>query len=298
LVEVTIRTVQGRFLLKPSLGFSDIVVGALARAQTLYPLRIHALACLSNHLHLLASAKDAQQLSAFMRHFNTNLSKEAARLHDWSGPLLQRRYQAIPVSNEDSIQIARLRYILAQGCKEGLVSRPSDWPGAHCAQALSQGSTLSGIWVNRTAQYNARRNGKSLDSDEFVTRYQLELAPLPCWEGLSTETIQTYIAEMVQQIETETRARHRREGTRPLGLRAIRKQHPHSCPRQSTKSPAPLFHAASRKLRAQLHRAYAAFVESFRAAVERLRRGGNPFGFPKGSFPPPGLFAMPDPVPG
>ena len=42
LVEVTVRTVQGRFLLKPSPGFAEIVNGALARAQTLYHVKIQA----------------------------------------------------------------------------------------------------------------------------------------------------------------------------------------------------------------------------------------------------------------
>jgi REP element-mobilizing transposase RayT len=296
LVEVTVRTVQGRFLFKPSPGFREIVIGLLARAQSLYPLKIHAVACLSNHLHLLLSPKDIFELAAFMRHFNTNLSKEAARLHDWSGPLLQRRYQAIPVSDEEEVQIARLRYILEQGCKENLVARPSDWPGAHCSEALVQGQPLAGIWFDRTAEYNARRKGASVDPEELATRYQLELAPLPCWEQLPSVTVQRYVAEMVQHIETETRVRHRLEGTRPLGIRSVLKQHPHSRPKSSKKSPAPLCHALSREVRQQLRQAYAAFVESYREAVQRLRRGDFSARFPAGSFLPPGPFPRPGPV--
>jgi hypothetical protein len=43
----------------------------------------------------------------------------------------QRRYNmriAIVVSGEDGAQIERLKYLLANGCKEGLVARPQDWP--------------------------------------------------------------------------------------------------------------------------------------------------------------------------
>ncbi len=298
LVEVTVTTVQRRFLLKPTPGFREIVVGALGRAQELYPVQVHALACLSNHLHLLLSPQDVQQLAAFMGHLNTNLSKEAGRLHDWKGPLFDRRYEAIVVSNEKKAQIARLRYILEQGCKENLVAKPSDWPGAHCATALVEGKPLAGLWFDRTAEYNARRCGTKVGAQDFATPYTLKLAPLPCWSHLTARTVRRYVAEMVSQIEEETRERHHLEATRPLGLRAIRKAHPHQRPRQSKKSPAPRFHAASQRVRDQLRQGYAAFVECFREASEKLRRGEPPAGFPAGCFPPGGPFKPPEPVPG
>lgn len=73
---------------------------------------------------------DAHQLAAFCCYLNTNLSKEAGRLHGWRGPLLQRRYPAIVVSNEVEAQTGRLRYILSHGSKEGLVAELRQWPGA------------------------------------------------------------------------------------------------------------------------------------------------------------------------
>jgi putative transposase len=104
LVEITCRTVQARYLLKPVPGWSEIFIGALARAQRLYPVDVHAFVCLSNHFHLLVSAADACALAGFMRHLLSKLSIEAGRLHGWRGPLFERRYQAILVSDE-----ARLR---------------------------------------------------------------------------------------------------------------------------------------------------------------------------------------------
>ncbi len=299
LVEVTIRTVQRRFLLKPTPGFREIVIGILARAQGLYPVRIHALACLSNHMHLLLSPEDSLQLANFMRHFKTNLSKEAGRLHNWSGSLLKPRYRSISVSGEEAAQIGRLRYILRQGCKENLVAKPADWPGAHCAKALSEGKPLTGIWFNRTAEYNARRRqSKRLKPKDFADHHTLHLAPLPCWRDLSPEVVKTYVTEMVEQIERETQERHDQEGTRPLGRRAIVKANPHSRPKRSKKSPAPSFHAYSRKVRRRFYQGYAAFVASFREAAAKLRAGEYPCGFPEGSFPPAGPFATPEPVPG
>lgn len=46
-----------------------------------------------------------------------------------------RRFSSIPVSDEPEAQILRLRYLLSNSTKEGLVLSPSDWPGVHCADA-------------------------------------------------------------------------------------------------------------------------------------------------------------------
>ena len=64
LIEVTIRTVHGRLLLRPSGVANDLIVGLIGRAQRRHEIRIHALAVLSNHAHVLVSADSPQQLAA------------------------------------------------------------------------------------------------------------------------------------------------------------------------------------------------------------------------------------------
>ena len=150
LVEVTTRTIQGRFLLKPSPELRRIVIGILARAVDLYPVKIHAFTFLSNHYHLLISVEDALRLSQFMNYVNSNLAREAGRLNNWRDRFWARRYQAIPVSDEEKAQIDRLHYMLLQGCKEGLVRKPEEWPGANCVRALMSGAPLRGLWFNRS----------------------------------------------------------------------------------------------------------------------------------------------------
>ena len=85
LVEVTNRTIQGRFLLRPSAELNMLVVGILGRAQRLYDVEIHGYVVLSNHYHLLVTVKSALQLARFMAYFQGNLAKEAGRLHNWRG---------------------------------------------------------------------------------------------------------------------------------------------------------------------------------------------------------------------
>ncbi len=130
LFEVTTRTVQGRFLLKPSHEFNTIILGVMGPAQRLYPIQIPAFVVLSNHYHMLLSVDTAQHLVAFMGYFNGNLGKEIIRHVDgWSNPAWSRRYQAIWIPPNEYEQIGRLHYLLSNGAKDGLVASPRQWPG-------------------------------------------------------------------------------------------------------------------------------------------------------------------------
>ena len=55
---------------------------------------------------------------------------------------------------------------------------------------------------------------------------------------------------------------------------------------RAAESPAPLFHAASKKVRIELYRAYGEFLGAFRTAAEKLKAGMRDVVFPSGSFPP------------
>src|SRR5436853_4841521 len=160
LVEVTCRTIHSRFLLRPGRRLDEIIVGVLGRAQRLYDVRCCGYVFPSNHLHLLLDVEDARQLSSFMCYVGSNLAREISRLYGWTDKIWSRRYQAIVVSGEEGAQIARLKYLLAHGAKEGLVARPQEWPGVHVARALVQGEDLTGYWFDRTQEYAARNRGE------------------------------------------------------------------------------------------------------------------------------------------
>ncbi|MEO6195005.1 MAG: hypothetical protein ABIS20_18470 [Thermoanaerobaculia bacterium] len=84
-------------------------------------------------------------------------------------PGWSRRYQAIIVSGEEEAQTTRLKYVLANGCKEDLVARPQDWPGVHASRALVAGEALTGTWFDRTQEYAARRRGEDFDRLKYAT---------------------------------------------------------------------------------------------------------------------------------
>jgi len=289
LVEVTCRTQQRRFLLRPSRELNETVVGVLGRALDLYPVQLVAAVFLSNHYHLLLWVEDTWVLSRFMCHLDGNLSREVGRLHDWPQTLWGRRYDCIVVSDEEEAQIARLRYILAHGAKEGLVARPEDWPGVHCANSLRSGEPLEGVWFDRSREYAARRSGKKLDRYSYADATRVEFQKLPCWQHLCDAEYRERVADMLDQI-AEQAAEMRKGSEMPSTAtcqRRICRQHPHAMPDGPVEARiAPAFHAHGVQARERLRAAYAEFVGAFRRAAERLRQGDRSVRFPPGSFPP------------
>ena len=271
-------------LLAPSRKLREITLGALGRAQRRYGVTIHALVFLSNHYHLLVSVDDVKQLAAFVGYFESKLAKEVGRLTGWRDKIWARRYQSIPVSNEEAAQVARLEYILSNGVKEHLVAHPCDWPGASSAPALLEGKALRGIWYDRTAEYSARMFGKPLRPADFATDEVVELTPLPCWQDEPEEVRQERLREMVASIVAVAEVD-------PDRMRKIlRGVQPTDRPRPAKRTPAPWFHCVSKAVRRQLKQSYAEFLTAYRDATEAVKVGRLTAPFPEGCFPPPRPF--------
>jgi hypothetical protein len=174
----------------------------------------------------------------------------------------------------------------APAARDGLKLLDSSRIGRHLSRGVLSriGRHLFGF--NRTREYEARNRGESFHERQFASPETVTLEPLPAWAHLPPEKVTELIREMVERIEVQ--AAQRREETRavPLGPAAIKAQRPHHRPSKLKKSPAPLFHAATRRIRRELYDAYKFFLAAFRDASERLRSGDRNARFPSGCFPP------------
>jgi REP element-mobilizing transposase RayT len=283
-VEVSNRTIQGRFLLRPSPGLNEIIIGVMGRAQRLFALRIFAFQFLSDHYHLLAWAEDALQLARFMEYFNGNLAREAGRVSRWRGKFWNRRYHSAVVSCDEATQLDRLRYIISNGCKEGLVASPLDWPGVSSTSALMDGSmALHGKWFDRTREYHARKAGVI---QIFAEDEEVQLSVVPGMAQLDHDEYREAIRSIVECIERETLQMHRANGTKPAGAKWVMRQRPHRVPKDMKRSPAKKFLAALRRRIEELRVAHRDFIARYREASVRLRSGDRMAEFPPGSFPP------------
>jgi hypothetical protein len=272
-------------LLRPSEELNEIIIGIIGKALTLYPIQIHAFSVPSNHMHLLLTTPDIKTMSRFMNYINSKIARECGRLHGWREKFWGRRYRAIPILDDISL-VGRLKYILAHGCKEGLVKKPSDWPGVNCVNALLEGKNLEGTWFDRTAEYNAKKKGKTFVRYDFSTKYIIALTPLVSWASLSNDERRKRAENIVNEIECETKELREKEGTGVLGVKQVLAQLPWEHPLKMKRSPAPWCHAADGLTRKLYKLAYKKFVEVYQDAAERLRRGEQHVRFPAHCFPP------------
>ena len=267
LVEVTSRTIQGQFLLRPSPEVNRILLGIVGRAQRRYEVAIVYMAWLSNHFHFLIKARDARQVSDFMRDVKSGVAREINRLLDRTGIFWSDRYSETLISDEPAAQIERLRYCLAQGVKEGLVDTVEEWPGIQCATPWIQGKALGSVL----------------------------LAKLPCCQDLSDRHYREFIQDLVDEIDRCSAEERQRTGIASAGVHHVLSRSPedrpiHGIDRKEAaigcRSPAPLVHAYSRRVRRAWIDAYRLFEQAFREASLRWLAGDTGVCFPRGSFPP------------
>ncbi len=280
IVELTSRCVQGRFLMRPSSEVNDRILGIIGRAQRLTGVRLYAFNYQSNHSHELTGVDSVEQMAAYECILKGNLARELGRHHEWQEKFWGRRYHSASLADDELDQQKRLRYILANGCEDGLVDSPLDWPGVSTAWALSKGLwTLKGTWLDRSSE---RSEKGPIEVEETV-----QLSPLPFMEHWSRDRQRKWFCDLLRDIEDEARNRRRRESRRSVGIKRILKQNPHESPANFRPSPAPLFHASSPNERRRLRAARELKEAAYQFAAERLRRGLKHVAFPEDCFLPP-----------
>ena len=279
-VFITGRCIQSRFLLTPSPRVNSLIHGILQRGCARYAVRLHAMCFMSNHYHLLLSSKDAASTSSFMQFILSNIAREIGRLRHWREKFWGRRYRASVVLDE-AAQIDRLKYILSNSVKEGLVKHPRYWPGVHCYRHLVEGTPLHGVWIDRTL----RNERPDLDEQDVTTHSLLKLEPMPCLEHLTkheqTETIRKLTRDTLNECDLTQRF---------MGTKRILAQNPLAAPDTVSRSPAPLVHCICPRLKREFIKAYKACVAAYKEAYQRIMQMKLLTEFPDGSLPPTAWF--------
>ncbi len=193
----------------------------------------------------------------------------------------------IVVSDEPHVQWSRLKYLLANGVKEGLVESPLDWPGVSCAKALAHGEPLEGVWFNRCKEWAARNRGKEVGRYDFATRYLIHFAQLPAFRHLSPEEYEDRVAELIIEIQQEGETE--RDGNPVAGVDKVLNLNPYASPtRKPKKSPRPQSHVNDPEVCKALWTELFEVDAQYSLASEALRNGNREAigWFPEGTYPP------------
>ena len=268
----------------PSKRLNLLVVGVLAYAQIKYGLRICYATFLSNHGHILVRADSADQVRDFFCLANSQMSKEAQRLANWTGGVFRKRATITEVTDAPEAQVARLRYCMSQGVKEGLCPSPESWPGVQAATAwLSGKMTMIGDWIHRTELYDLEQKTpwkiravrKYVDKKNLAActeRLTLKLSPLPCWDDLTEKQRRaeakalrdSIVAENVEKIKKITTGWRKR---------IMDEERRGEEPESTAKSNQPRVHASCKAEWMGWVRDYDRWHSRYQVASAKLRRG-------------------------
>ena len=272
----------GRLFLRPSERTNEVLGGVLARAVRLTGVELFAFAFASNHVHLLVRAPE-RNLSEFMQHLLTNISKKVGTLVGWRGAFWERRYSAEPVLDDEAL-LGRIRYILSHGVKEGLVASCREWPGLTSLAMMLDGRPRPFRWFHWSDRWKQRKAGKPCSRfDEKCARTEkLVLATVPHPAFRDAPTRRQLLERLVHGIEEQWARLH--ESFR--GRAWVLAQRPQHRPERPARSPRPLCHTTSRKLLDEFRQQLHDFMSAFISASQRWRSGDFNVLFPAGANRP------------
>lgn len=88
-----------------------------------------------NHVHLIATPRDARSLSHALANTHKDYAFRINRREGWKGHLWQERFYSCPL--DERHLLAATRYVLLNPVRAGLVRRAQDWPYSSCQAHLS-----------------------------------------------------------------------------------------------------------------------------------------------------------------
>lgn len=290
---VTTRCHQARFFLRPDPGLNQAVLQWISRAQHALPdVHLLAVCAMSNHLHLLVHDTSGR-LAAWASYFLGNLARAVNHVRERRGVVFERRYSAEPILDNDALS-DRLLYVLANPVQAGLCNQVKGWPGVLLwAQTHSTTpQTREVTWLDRPALRRAQANARrSATADPHPAQFRasgtITLHPLPA--GPHGAALERAISDR-ERACAQQRAHH---SQRVVSRAQLLRQDWRDAPKRPKRSPRPLVHTADRALRTAFLTAYRLFVDAFRTASERWRRGDSQVRFPLWSYPPSGALVEP-----
>jgi len=258
----------------------DCVSSALARAQRhsaqsgLPPVEVFAVVVMSNHLHLVVRAP-GKNLAAFMSYFLARVAQTLNLLLGRVGPVFPRRYDAQPILDEEAAA-GRIKYVLENPKKAGLVKCFTEWPGFVAVAGLHDGEELETRHFDRSAWQLAKRPN---ERERYWRCGRLCLSRLPGMESLSCSA---YLARVKSWCDS-------RPADRCLGVDGVLDADVNQRPRKPKRSRRPYAfgspeHVAAYREASRLR--YAAYD-----AARALAKLGDRVVWPEGMYAPGGAVA-------
>lgn len=145
----------------------------LGEAALRYGVAIHAYVLMTNHVHLLATPRDAAALSSMMQSLGRRYVRYVNGTHRRTGTLWEGRYRAAPIEAEAHL-IACMRYIELNPVRARMVRKPGNYPwSSHRAHAAGTADPL----LSDHALYRALGATPKARSRAYIALFEEVLPP-------------------------------------------------------------------------------------------------------------------------
>jgi len=99
---------------------------SMLKSRQKYGVPVHATVQMSNHVHLVATPSDHQQLARFVGSFAQTYSQFRNRSRSSSGKLFEERYKCIPITSDEQMAITTA-YIELNPVRAGICAEPGNY---------------------------------------------------------------------------------------------------------------------------------------------------------------------------
>ncbi|QGZ38857.1 putative transposase [Pseudoduganella flava] len=142
-----------------------VYLDKLREAADFYGAQVHAYVLMTNHVHVLASLIDMDELSAFMKCVGQNYAQYLNRRLERSGAVWRGRFHSSPITN-DRYFLACQRYIELNPVRAKMVESPGGYRWSSYAgnaglledRVVTPHSTYLGLSTQTARRYAAYRD--------------------------------------------------------------------------------------------------------------------------------------------
>ena len=271
---ITRTTRNRRFFFAPDSGVNIIFWFCIAAAAAITGVQLHAVATLSNHIHLVVTDVRGELprfLHWLFRH--TAVCMKALRPIEENVWARGKPNVVELVTNEAILEA--MAYTLANPSTAALVEKSKTWPGAISTPEDLYGRLTS---VAAPTQYFRKRANKDL----------VFTVPEVLLEQDTIEQVVTDLKKRIDDLEQEAAAKIRRRGGNFLGLEGILRTRFSSRPTAPRKGAEngyrhPRIKAVVREARLAAEEQLRAFWHDYYEALKEFRKGERPM-FPAGTW--------------
>lgn len=213
LYEVSRRTIGGTFLFDLNdQSLMTAITGVLGEAQRRYGVRIFHYHFMSNHYHGLFDAPSPLQLVRFLNFVHGRIATLVNLRLTRTGPVWSAKFRPVAVATDDKTLLHRMKYIMGQATRAGMVRHPRQFAGPSAVDWLVAGVPIHGRYRGtlpaRAALEKAQGTSTSHEShhcsaaltDTQGEERTVNIALLPCFADQDWPTMHCTFAAMADDI--------------------------------------------------------------------------------------------------